>query len=52
MESALKVVILYIFLSAFLVDDGEALRVVGHTEEDFETVCRPKLVSIVLDLKM
>ncbi|PIK59581.1 hypothetical protein BSL78_03499 [Apostichopus japonicus] len=37
MESALKVVILYIFLSAFLVDDGEALRVVGHTEEDFET---------------
>ncbi|XP_071823157.1 uncharacterized protein [Apostichopus japonicus] len=37
MESALKVVILYIFLSASLVGDGKALRVVGHTEEDFET---------------
>lgn len=38
MESVLKVVILHIFLSAFMVADGEALRITGHTEEDFETV--------------
>ncbi|XP_071822697.1 uncharacterized protein [Apostichopus japonicus] len=37
MESVLKVLILCIFLSAFMVADGEALRITGHTEEDFET---------------
>lgn len=38
METPLKIEFIFILLAAFMVRDYNALRVIGHTEESFETV--------------